>query len=72
MPPLEQVQPEWEIRGNMLTDLPINLKTLIETDDARLRFGRGDTAVPHDTHVGVGGPVCVGLERPGGGGDGVK
>lgn len=46
----------------MLTDLLINLKTLIEMVDARLHFGRGDTAVLYDTHVGVGGPVCVGLK----------
>lgn len=25
-------------------------------------LAEGDTAVLHDTHVGVGGPVCVGLE----------
>lgn len=46
----------------MLTDLPVNLKTLIETVDARLLFGRGDVAVSHDTHEGMCGPVCVGLE----------
>lgn len=46
----------------MLTDLLINLKILIETVDARMNFGRGDTAVLYNTHVGVGGPVCVGLD----------